>query len=782
MQFPTRLSIRHFLLSSLVLATLLYSKVTPVRAQGWKLPLREKESALEENIRERHNILGLYPSVVEIPRHGGPVDITTATPHSDVVHAVAWTSHYLAGASYRYLWLRENGAPDEQVEDARRRADEIFEAVYRCQRVTGRRGLLARGYLLGTGPTFDERRGASHKDDWYQGTADGYNLRFCAGPSHHIYSAAAMGMGQYYDLVASGEQKERAREAIDALVSHWVDNDYRIACYNEKRRLTFSILGFTDGRTLNTRVMMAISAARIAHHVTGKEKFLQAFEDLVSRYRVRELAEFRTNKGYDDAHHVFAHLDILHRIEKDSAMRAAYAKIADGLWKHYAEEGHSHFTYIYYHLRPDAPGKKKALRAAQHTLETWPVDMTIQPIMTSLHPEIQPPYPVYATGWDNEFIWKGSLLRPNARPSRIASDIAVSREAPYGAAVVDPRGHLYLTHDQASSERGWKCISDPLSSPVRAVAFGEKTRVIAVACDDGFYVSRTAGQEWQKLPLKTKWTPLDVEFDRAYPHVLYAMTHRTIHRGSDHGEELIGMAWKDLGEQLPAGLDFHFKISPQGDSRLSTVHALHDSSIFSHTDESNSSWRRTVLGLGKQGASGNWLAVTPENPGRLIFGVRVGGGGGFPTRTLFQESRDDGASWSNSPESVTKAFHEGTLVALLERFPRHDFRDLQFAPGSASQLYALDSHGVVRTNNQEDNWSPLMEGLKIPRVERLFSPAHGDRIYASTPAGIFHLEHGETEWQSSHLVMQWRKNERRELGGASFITAYWRALYFGLLR
>ena len=27
--------------------------------------------------------------------------------------------------------------------------------------------------------------------------------------------------------------------------------------------------------------------------------------------------------------------------------------------------------------------------------------------------------------------------------------------------------------------------------------------------------------------------------------------------------------------------------------------------------------------------------------------------------------------------------------------------------------------------------------------------------------------------------MQWRRHERRELGGAAFITAYWRALYFG---
>ncbi len=133
---------------------------------GWRKPLSTKEREIEANILQRHNILGLYPSMVEVPIDGSSVDITTSAPFSDAVHAVAWTSHYLAGASYRYAWLRQSGADQASVDQAKLRADEIFEAVYRCQRVTGRRGLLARGYFIGSGPTFDERRGASHRDDW----------------------------------------------------------------------------------------------------------------------------------------------------------------------------------------------------------------------------------------------------------------------------------------------------------------------------------------------------------------------------------------------------------------------------------------------------------------------------------------------------------------------------------------------------------------------------------------------------------------------------------------
>jgi hypothetical protein len=746
---------------------------------GWEKSLSEKEAALERNILRRHNILGLYPSMVEIPLEGGPVDPTTASPFSDVVHAVAWTSQYLAGASYRYAWLKENGATAAAVEAARLRADEIFEAVYRCQRVTGRRGLLARGYFIGFGPTFDERRDAGHRDDWHQGRADGYDLRFCAGPSHHIYSAAAVGMGQYYDLAATGGQKERAREAVDALVSYWVDNDYKIAGYDQSRP-PFSILGFTDGKTLNTRVMMAISAAKIAHHVSGNEKFLRAYEDLLERYSVRGLESFEAEKDYDDAHHIFAHLDMLMRIEQEPALRAAYGVIADGLWRHYRNEGRSLTTYIYHHLRPDAEGRAQALRAAHRTLATWPADMTIQPLMSSLDPALSPPYPIYATGWDNEYIWKGTLQRPDSHTSRIASDLSVSAQNPRVACVVDPAGHLYLAHDGGATAGGWKSIGDGLTSPVRAVAFGPKTRMIAVACDDGFFLSTTGAEAWSRLPLDYKGSPRAVWIGAQGPAVLHAATDLGIYRSLDYGEEMTGRAWESLGERLPGGVEYHFQVAAgAGKTR---IYASAGADVFATTG--NGAWAHAKLGLGEYGQIKGWLAVDPNNPDHAVFGVRFGGIGSFPVRTVLQETSDGGASWSANHEELTAAFYAGTLANRLEDFPAGDFKDLRFLPGhsAAGAACAVDTNGTFLVRAGAGGpWTPVMAGLDIPRVERLFVPPHGERIYAATPAGLYHLRRGETTWHGSNLVMQWRRNERRELGGASFITAYWRGLYYGFL-
>ncbi|MFA6240600.1 MAG: hypothetical protein WC655_06715, partial [Candidatus Hydrogenedentales bacterium] len=135
----------------IMLSALLATFSAAADDESWRLPLNEKDRILEDNIVKRHNILGLYPSLVEVPRDGGPQDISTATPFSDVAHAVCWTSNHLAGLSYKYAFLKRSGAPAEQLAAAKKRVDEVFEGVYRCQRVTGVRGLQARGYFLGHG-------------------------------------------------------------------------------------------------------------------------------------------------------------------------------------------------------------------------------------------------------------------------------------------------------------------------------------------------------------------------------------------------------------------------------------------------------------------------------------------------------------------------------------------------------------------------------------------------------------------------------------------------------
>lgn len=502
---------------------------------SWKLPLAEKEKILEQNALEKHNILGLYPSQVEL-KPDGTVDYSTLT-YLNVAHSVCWTANYLAGASYRYAFLKKSGADPEAVERARARADELFEAVYRCQLVTGVRGLQARGYLPGRGESYEERWGERTSDVWYQGAGEYENLRWRGDPSHHNYSDGIHGLAQYYDLAAEGPQKERAREAIDALVGYWVDNDLKIP-HIDGRRSTH-ILGFTDGKMLNTRIMMAIAGARVAYHATGKEKFKAMHDRLVDQYGVRGLQSFRTGKDFDDAEHVFCHLENLFRIETDPELLRAYRIVADALWEHHKDDAQSLFTYIYLGFTPDAPDREKALREALFSLQTYPTCTIFKPTMSSLNTDLKPPYPVYAAAWDNEYLWKGHLLRPDGWLSRIVTGVAVAAEDPLVIYAVDQQGDIYQSRDGAATAAAWYCISETLPSPARAIAAGPRIRMVFAACDDGFYGSLTAGHTWRKLcvpeeagkPTAVHVAPVAEQYvDYSVPKTIYAVGASGIYR------------------------------------------------------------------------------------------------------------------------------------------------------------------------------------------------------------------------------------------------------------
>ncbi|MFA7693056.1 MAG: hypothetical protein WCX86_09180 [Candidatus Hydrogenedentales bacterium] len=618
---------------------------------SWKLPLQLKEKMLEENNVAHHNILGLYPSQVELPLDGSPVDISTRG-YCNIAHAVCWTANYLMGASYRFAFLKDSGAPAEEVGQAQARADELFEALYRCQLVTGVRGLQSRGYALGHGESYEEREGHRSSNAWYQGAGAYKDLRWRGSPSHHNYSDATAGLCAYYDLAAEGVQRERCREAIDALVGYWVDNDLNIRHFDSRKYTP--ILGLHDGKTLNMRIMMAIAGAKTAHHATGDPKYLAMYERLIDQFGLRTLHSLSTEKDFDDAEHVFCHLENLFRIEKDPELLAAYGVVADALWANHKDDGQTLFTYIYFSLRPDAPHREKALREGLYALQTWPTDMLIRPTMSSLHPELKPPYPVYAAAWDNEYIWKGHLLNPDGWLSRTVLGVAVAQEDDQVIYAFDTKGDLYQSRDGAATAAQWHCINPVYPARVRAVAAGPRSRMIYTACADGFYASMTGGEGWQQL---------------------------------------------SVPEMGGAAVD---------------VQVVHDENI-------------TVYAIREK-------AVYASS---------------------FKRERDLDRHW------------------LLAEKPEE--------AASGALQFRADPAGVMKSTDGGANWELKTQGLDIARSDTVFTPKHSNLIFAGTPAGLYISKDEGESWEPGHLVLQFTKNSRRDLGGAAYIDAYWRGRYYGFI-
>ncbi|NIA14872.1 MAG: hypothetical protein GWP08_12410 [Nitrospiraceae bacterium] len=744
---------------------------------SWRLPMAEKEKRIEENIRARHDILGLYPSQVIVPLDGSPVDGTTLGD-GNTVHSVAWTSNYLAGASYRYAVLKRSGAPEAEVAAAKARADVLFEAVYRCQLVTGVKGFLARGYAIGHGETYEERWEGSKRNDWHQGVGEYSNLRWVGDPSHHIYSACAHALCQYYDFAAEGSMKERCREAMSALVSYWVDEDFLIHRY-DRNRPGYSILGIIDGKTLDTRVMMAIAGAKEAYHVTGEEKFDAAYRKLTKQFGVRGLQTFICEKDFDDGEHVFGHLENLFRIEDDPELLAGYRVVADALWAQFDDTAQSLFTYIYLGFTPDAPNRDALLRDATFRLRTWPTDMTLRPTMNSLRKDLQHPYPTYLCAWDNEYIWKGHLLRLDGWTSRTVIQVAVPAEDPMVLYAIDEIGDLYQSRDGAATAAGWRPIDQGLRTPVRAIDAGHKIRMVFAACDDGFYISRSGGYRWERMGVpEDGGRPRSIQVDIENPYVIYAATDAGLYRSSDFGEDYLGKTWETLSDGLPTvgARSFHVATGSSG-----RIYAVVDAAVFTRSLEDDARWERGGnLGYRDVTTPFSWLAIDPADSTRAMAGVWTKFWGG---RSLLRHTNDGGRHWSHDTgkwwmEEVSYEEQQAMIDALLpERLER-----LVICPAAPDRLLSPGgARGVLISTDEGRSWTGSTAGMAIPVAHSVMAPSNTDWLFAGTPAGLVVSKDGGTTWEDGRLCLQFIKNTRRELGGAAYIDAYWRARYYGFI-
>lgn len=735
---------------------------------NWKVPLEKKAEIFEQNVLERHWIDGLYPSSVEIPSNGSPVDQTT-TGNSNVAHSINWTSYYLGGQCYRYLFTKDKAVL--------KHCNKVFRAILRCLQVTGVRGLLSRGYVFGHGPSYEERGGSSKSNYWRQGAPPFEDLRWRGDPSHHNYSGAIYAFGIFYDLVAQGEEKELCRDAIDALVSYWLDNDFIIWDYEHERPVP--ILGFTDGKTPNTRIIMAAAGLKVAHHATGKQKFADAYEKLVTQYQFRTYRE-SFQGGFDDTDHVFQHLENLFRIETDTKLKEFYRYVADELWEGHKHDCQSLFNYIYISLVPDSPDKEQALKDALWTLHTYPTKKIFRPRMNSIRDDIEivdgrakKPLPMYESPWDNEYQWKGNLYQLDGWLSRDIVSLTVSREDEMVLFAVDSSGDIYMSLDGAGS---WERITENLNAHVRKVAATSRVRFLFVAADAGFYKTTTGGTNWARLPLPAdSGSPMDIAVDLKNPNVLYATTNKGIYRSIDHGEKWLGERWESLTDKLPPANNKRFYVG-LGDSVR--FYAVLDDIVYSRTN--NTVWEHgSSVSISKYVDVYPWFAIDPTETDQVFTGFKVDYGKLKGSRLSISE--DAGKTWSADLKKLYEKYKEGGLSVLLEGVIKQEVNDLVIDPHEPEIIYAATKKGIMKSSDSGETWKQCNKGLEIPIVRYIYAPRETEKIYCSTPAGLFVSEDKGENWKNANLVLIFEGNTKREVGSADFLDAYWRGRHYGFI-
>jgi hypothetical protein len=393
--------------------------------------LHVKAAWLQQDLLEKHWEDGLYVSIVPHPAPGQKLTHAVDEP-GNVIHSGVWTGRYLAGVGYQYAatrdpWVRKQGG-------------EILNALRIQQEVTGKPGLLARGYMKGHGPVEDWERDGRDSLKWHQGQGKYADYRWYGDVSVDNFNAVLYGYAIYYDLAADAEQRKFIAHDVDRLMTHLLDNQCRIVdvdgkvtqwghvgidpdpardeYYRKQYARYLSRAGLNDApwKPSLRASLMLLPDLLIAAHITGKDRYRDFYRRLVDRFKdnpdlglERESGPFSLERvarvNHSSEGQSYEALYNLVRYETDPELLSKYGSWVKDLWEMNWMEGNSLFAYMTLALLPEyraplkpgvcraeparVPHGEEGLRLAKETLRDYLVDRVLRPVMNSLRKDIE---------------------------------------------------------------------------------------------------------------------------------------------------------------------------------------------------------------------------------------------------------------------------------------------------------------------------------------------------------------------------------------------------------
>ncbi len=327
--------------------------------------LERKAVDFGTRIRDRHLRLKGY---VTSSRLEVPGDLTTSRPAPSDNDGL-WTALYLAAQSYRFAVTEEP--------EARQFADQAFDALAWLEAVTTVDGFPTKAVV-----SRDEDTG-SDPVTWYP-SEDGQWLwkGDCSSDEidGHFY-----GYSIYHDLAATEEKRDEIRALVNRIMGHILDNGYLLVCADgERTRWGVWAPDYLNGhwraqRGLNS--LEILSALRTAEHITGNNRYSDAYRDLVENHGYAENARRTkiTTPGHvnhsDDELAFISYYPLL-KYETDSGLRDLYLESLRHAWEIERPERNPWWNFIYSALtgsQTDIEEGARTLREIPYDLLNWSV-------------------------------------------------------------------------------------------------------------------------------------------------------------------------------------------------------------------------------------------------------------------------------------------------------------------------------------------------------------------------------------------------------------------------
>lgn len=235
------------------------------------------------------------------------------------------TSEMLVAYSHKYAIT--NDKKDRDI------ANQIFEAILKLEKVTGVSGLVARSFNQTDEPLWHEEVMWYH--EWHESTSiPGY--RWLGDLSADKFTSIFYGVGTFWEICADNVYKQKAAGLLDRFIGRVVDNNFKLTDLDGKMTLWGNFCPNLPHQELNSLEMLA--ALKVAHRVTGKERFNLAYHRLIDDYHYDDhqinskilFPEEWRNVG--DDYHAARSLYMLMRYEDDPDLLNKYRMNLNRHW------------------------------------------------------------------------------------------------------------------------------------------------------------------------------------------------------------------------------------------------------------------------------------------------------------------------------------------------------------------------------------------------------------------------------------------------------------------
>jgi hypothetical protein len=286
--------------------------------------------------------------------------------------------------------------------------------------------------------------------------------------------------------------------------------------------------------------LMALPDLLIAHHITGKPRYLAEYRKVTARFAdnpepardTRPYSPERTARvNHSSEGQAYEALFNAIQYEKDPKLSAMYHRWLAELWDLNWMEGTSLYTFMTEALEPDRAKLAHAdesLALSVETLRKYPLDRVLRPVMNSIRTDIEispfpdrggakqavKPVPIDQRPLDNEYAWKGNPYALDGWLKPAVTSLQFSCDDPLAAWFSDANGHAFFTRDGMKS---WTDVSWGLlgAKVQRLAASKERSFVVFAETGRGIFMSRDGGMSWSAASSDIpQFTPADSDLPK----------------------------------------------------------------------------------------------------------------------------------------------------------------------------------------------------------------------------------------------------------------------------